>query len=233
MLDRKTFEHLTQNCKINVVNHSLCTGMTEWFCLVQLNLSQTLIPFLPICGDPPGSGSSVNEAKGRPQHNNFWGHLHLCVYFFFAISSICNNQPYLMLRVAKSTVMVQVGAISFTVITCYLQSHGLFVRTVCHHFPFSAQPWDTVIYIENASGEANLCKHLPFLICRSTRVNISHSTLLRNPGRELNPPPNAPSVRPNPHSLRLKAKLEVVWLEQREEYGIWTSSKRECGRGTS
>lgn len=230
MLDRKTFW-----LKI-VANPSPCPDISEWFCLIQLNLNQTPDPpSTAHVGTPPGGASSVNKAEWRHQHNNFWGHLDPCVYFiFFATASICyfcNIRPYLMLRVAKSTVMVQVGAISFTVIACYLQSRGLFVRTVRHHFPFSAQPWDTVIYIENASGEANLCKHLPFLIFRSARVNISHSTLLRNPGRELNPPSDVPSVRPTPHSLRLKAKLEVLWLQQREEYG--NSSRRECGGGAS
>lgn len=65
---------------------------------------------------------------------------------------------------------------------------------------------------KNVSVEANLCKHLPFLIFRCVCVNISRSTLLRNPGREMKPPPAAPSLCPTPHSLRLKAKLEMVWL---------------------
>lgn len=112
-----------------------------------------------------------------------------------------------MVSVAKSTVMVYVSANSFTVIARCLQGRSFFVRTV---LPFSAQPWDTVIYIKNASMEANLCKHLPFLIFRCACVNISRTTLLRNPGREMKPPPAAPSLCPTPHSLRLKAKLEMV-----------------------
>lgn len=56
--------------------------MSWYFRMILFNSVKLKTAIPSIRGDPPGSASLVNKAKGRSQHNNFWGHLDPRVYFF-------------------------------------------------------------------------------------------------------------------------------------------------------